>query len=174
MSHAVQAVLASGHGDCEDMVTLYIALDLDVRPALVGTRGNGVLDPELPTVSAFDHVIAAVRVGESRVYADPTDSEGAPGHLLPAVAGRPGLRIDADDGALIDLPAATPGDEHVELSWTFDAGDRVRVEARFTGLSARPWRARPMTPRPGRPSPGGRSSRAIRRRWSRPAGGRWS
>lgn len=145
--HAVQAVLASGHGDCKDMVTLYIALgralDLDVRPVLVGTRGNGVLDPELPTVSAFDHVIAAVRVGESWVYADPTDSEGAPGHLLPAVAGRPGLRVDADDGALIDLPAATPGDERVELSWTFDAGDRVRVEARFAGLSARPWRAAP-------------------------------
>lgn len=141
--HPVEEVLDAGYGDCKDMVSLYVALgralDLEVHPVLVGTSGHGVPDPELATVSAFDHVIAATRIDGEWIFADPTDRDSAAGTLPLAVSGRPGLRIGPTDEALIDLPPPAADGDRAEWSWRLEDDGRVRVEARFVGRSARMW-----------------------------------
>lgn len=76
-----QAVKASRtlerrYGDCKDKTVLLISLlkemGVDAYPALINTRLRHKLSDRLPSMSAFDHVIAAVNYNGKQVWLDPT------------------------------------------------------------------------------------------------------
>lgn len=72
----MERVLADGYGDCKDSSRLFAALaglcGLDATPALVSTQYGPVIDTWLPTISAFDHCIARIRIGGAVYWIDST------------------------------------------------------------------------------------------------------
>ncbi len=81
--HPASEVLDNGFGDCKDKHTLLTALlaavGVTAEPALI-TPGVP-LDPEVPTLSQFNHVISSVMVGKTQMWFD-TTLEVAPAGLL--------------------------------------------------------------------------------------------
>ncbi|GJM36317.1 MAG: hypothetical protein DHS20C18_53180 [Saprospiraceae bacterium] len=64
------------------LVTMLRAAELEAYPVLVSTRDNGMINPVQPTLSQFNHVIAAVKNGEKMILMDATDKD-SPMTLLP-------------------------------------------------------------------------------------------
>ncbi len=65
------------------MIAMLRAADIGAYPVLVSTRDNGLINPIQPTLSQFNHVIAAVKIAEDQlVLLDATDKD-APMTLLP-------------------------------------------------------------------------------------------
>jgi len=67
-------VLATGYGDCKDKATLFITLaarlGVTANPVLLAAGGN--VERELPTISQFNHAIAAVERPSGRLFVDLT------------------------------------------------------------------------------------------------------
>lgn len=107
------AVLESGYGDCKDKATLFIAVlqRLGVRAYPVLTSAGGGVIREQPSVSAFDHLIAAVVGADGRyTYADLTADLVPYGSLPPSLQGEFGLVVRPDGrGEEVTFPADEPG-----------------------------------------------------------------
>jgi transglutaminase-like putative cysteine protease len=75
--HAASEVVATGYGDCKDKATLFIALmrrmGITAFPVLLSAGGR--VERALPTISAFNHAIAAVERPAGRLFVDLTASD---------------------------------------------------------------------------------------------------
>jgi len=75
--HAAAEVVATGYGDCKDKATLFIALmkrmGITAFPVLLSAGGS--VERALPTISAFNHAIAAVERPAGRLFVDLTASD---------------------------------------------------------------------------------------------------
>lgn len=142
--------LRNGFGDCKDKTVLLIAalrhLGIDAVPALVHlSKGHGIGD-RLPSLSAFNHVIAQVREGTETYWLDPTLSHqgGRFPDLVPPDYGF-ALPISESGAELIAFPEA-PQEEpgvHVKEAFVFPSdGEHVRlgVETIYTGRAADSFR----------------------------------
>ncbi|MGD8908434.1 MAG: DUF3857 domain-containing protein [Chromatiales bacterium] len=71
-----EEVLDRRYGDCKDKTRLLISLlrelGIEAYPALVNSRSGDYLPDALPSLLAFDHVIALVRLGGRNYWLDPT------------------------------------------------------------------------------------------------------
>jgi len=91
------STITSGFGDCKDKATLFIAaaqhLGLTAYPVLLNS--SGVADTTLPTITQFDHVIAALKRKGSKGYTflDLTTSAFPPGEVPPSYQGEFGLVV---------------------------------------------------------------------------------
>jgi alkylated DNA nucleotide flippase Atl1 len=107
-----EAVVQSGYGDCKDMATLFVAIvqRFGVRAYPVLTSAGGGVDRDQPTVSAFDHVVAAVeRPGGGYTYADLTADLATYGTVPPNLQGEFGLVVHPDGrGEEITFPVDAP------------------------------------------------------------------
>ena len=118
-------VLQTASGDCKDKATLFVALaralGFEAFPVLVG--GDAEPDSAMPTVSQFDHMIAAVRDGDGWLFADLTAVLVPLGEVLPGQAGEFGLLL-RDDGTFeeIRFPSFDPAANRsiVRLTGTLD------------------------------------------------------
>jgi transglutaminase-like putative cysteine protease len=151
-----EQVVAQGFGDCKDKALLLKvmleALGLEAQVALARLEGGHALDRALPQATAFDHMIAAVRLDGRWVFMDPTRTyEGGVGAtalepdlglVLPVSAGRDALvPIEADRRPrwfrrMTEVFTFTP------------AGARLEVETLLRGDSAaaerETWDTRPV------------------------------
>jgi len=50
------------------------------------------------------------------------------------------VRVGPDDDELIELPPSVAEGDRAEWTWRLEADDTLRIEARFTGPTARMWR----------------------------------
>ena len=94
-------LLKTGFGDCKDKATLFIAalrhMGIEAYPVLVNSGGG--VTPELPSISQFDHLIAAVRTPDGYTYTDLT-SEITPYGMLPYdLQGEYGVLVRGDGSA---------------------------------------------------------------------------
>jgi transglutaminase-like putative cysteine protease len=91
-------VVQTGYGDCKDKATLFVAalaaMGVEAYPVLLSS--NGGVDPNLPSIQQFDHVIAAVRQGEGYLYTDLTSDLTPYGELPPQEQGEFGLVVFRD------------------------------------------------------------------------------
>jgi transglutaminase-like putative cysteine protease len=75
--HAAADVVATGYGDCKDKATLFITLmkrmGITAYPVLLSAGGR--VERGLPTISAFNHAIAAVERPAGRLFVDLTASD---------------------------------------------------------------------------------------------------
>ena len=151
--HSPSAVFAARYGDCKDMVTLLLALyrhrGLTAWPVLMQTREHRSFLTDVPSVGAFNHVIAAVRDGDQLRYVDPTDKLAPFGRLPWELQGQPGLIVRADDAELVTLPFDTSNDNIEQVTWSLNRDGTGQLEVRLSGLSASAWR-----PHLGRAGPG--------------------
>lgn len=105
---APEAVVNSRYGDCKDKATLFVALarhmGLDAVPVLLSSSGSA--DSTLPSITQFDHMIAAVaRPGRGWFYLDLTSELTPYGELPPEEQGGVGLAVHPDGrGELVVLP----------------------------------------------------------------------
>ena len=103
------AVLETGYGDCKDKATLFITLlggmGVTAYPVLLSSSGDA--DSTLPSVSQFDHMIAAIVPphGGPYRYVDLTASLAPLGQLPGAEQGSFGLIVHPDGtGEPVTLP----------------------------------------------------------------------
>ena len=125
--HASAEVFANRYGDCKDKATLLHTMlrekGVEAYYVLVNTT-PGMIDPAFPSISAFNHVISAVRLPKEKAKGmhavvehpklgslllfDPTSTTTPFGHLPTYLQGSRGLLVTSDGGELIDLPLPKP------------------------------------------------------------------
>ncbi|MFO0680829.1 MAG: DUF3857 domain-containing protein [Sandaracinus sp.] len=145
---APAVVLERRYGDCKDkallLVTLLRALGIEAHPALVDTERGPVLDDDLPSPLAFDHVVVRLRLEGSEHWVDATRAyERGP------LAARTPLRfahaLVLGDGstALTEIPAAPPAQPDMEVDEHYDVsgGQRLEVVTHLRGTYAMQLRA---------------------------------
>jgi len=142
--HPASAVYAARFGDCKDMVTLLLALyakrGITAFPALVSTRSHGPFHADVPTTSAFDHVIVAIPREGSYRFTDPTARNHAFSMLPWEVQGQQALVV-IDDGRseIVKLPIAAAEANRHEVTWHV-RGDVATLGIRLEGEAVIPWR----------------------------------
>ncbi|MBI1967496.1 MAG: DUF3857 domain-containing protein [Gemmatimonadetes bacterium] len=89
------SVMSTRYGDCKDKATLFIALArrMGVRAYPVLLSSAGGVERSLPTISQFDHMIAAVDRPAGRMYVDLTSAYTPWGQLPAAEQGEFGLVV---------------------------------------------------------------------------------
>lgn len=95
------------YGDCKDQATLLAAMlraaGIPAQVALLSAGDSSDLEPELPSLSAFNHMIVLVP-GPEPLYLDPTDAYGGPFDLPPPDQGRQVLVIAPGTAGLSRTP----------------------------------------------------------------------
>jgi hypothetical protein len=122
--HLAGEIFTNRYGDCKDKATLLRTMlreiGIDSYYVLVNTR-RGAVDPELPTMDAFNHVILAIRAPSSTLLAlidhpkagklllfDPTSTTTPFGQLPSYLQDSRGLLVMEQGGDLVALPAHAP------------------------------------------------------------------
>ena len=118
-------------GDCKDKATLLQAMlksqSLTSYPVLVSLLADETVSEKIPSLSAFDHMVLAVRVPEQMagadrlrhaIFDDPqfgplllvdtTDEFTSLGWMSGSLSGRRGLLVAGEKSHLITLPGAEP------------------------------------------------------------------
>jgi hypothetical protein len=106
-------------GDCKGKVELLLdllsAAGIEAFPALARVAPGGRVDPEFPTPGAFNHMIAAVPLGELAIadgdpvaggylFVDPTQTDGGIGWLSPGDQDQLALVLRPGGGELVRTP----------------------------------------------------------------------
>ena len=96
------------YGDCKDKTTLLISmLDLvgiKAYPVLLSVAPHERVETTLPSLSQFNHLIAAIPTGDTYTWLDPTSSTCRYGDLPYNVQGRTGFLIADTRGAFVEIP----------------------------------------------------------------------
>jgi hypothetical protein len=121
--HPAGEIFTNRYGDCKDKATLLRTMlrEIGVESHYVLVNSTrGVVDPALPTMYAFDHVILAIRLPETTdasgalldhpragrlLLFDPTSTTTPFGELPPSLQASSGLLVLGDGGELIAMPA---------------------------------------------------------------------
>lgn len=125
-------VLSAGAGDCKDKATLFIALlrraGFDARPVLLNQSGRVVAG--VPSISQFNHAIAAVRDGPTWTYTDLTAEYVRYGDLPASYQGGRGLRVaNSGESELVTFPATAAATSRSTLTLTY----RLAADGTATG-----------------------------------------
>lgn len=105
--HPAGDTLKSGYGDCKDkaivLVSALKAAGIPASLALLSTRGEDDVSPELPGLGMFDHAIVYVP-GKPATWIDATAEFFAPGALPWADQGRRALIVEPGTKELLQIP----------------------------------------------------------------------
>lgn len=131
-AHSATEVLEKGYGDCKDKETLLAALlsavGIQSQPALVNASLN--VDPDMPSLGQFNHVISVVDEGSKRVWLDTTTEVGPYGYLLPNLRDKKALIITPDGrGEMV----TTPPVPLIGQSITYNTEGKLDEGGTFTG-----------------------------------------
>ena len=127
------SVLQTQYGDCKDKATLFIALArrIGARAYPVLLRSTGGVERTLPSISQFDHMIAAVaRPDSGYTFVDLTSEFTPWGELPPAEQGEFAVVVHPDGrGEEVTLPASPVTDNRSEVRLSGE----LSAEGVFTG-----------------------------------------
>ncbi|HET7502450.1 MAG TPA: DUF3857 domain-containing protein, partial [Kofleriaceae bacterium] len=128
-------------GDCNDQAALLVALlrQVGIRAEVAPVAGRWQpLDPELPGLEVFEHVLVRARVGSGELWIDPDEALARPGQLPERDQGRRALVIADDTRALATTPRSGPADNVIRDVRTFVAAEsglsQLTRVVRYTGL----------------------------------------
>lgn len=154
---AAAEVLQKQYGDCKDKTTLLISmLDLvgiKAYPVMVSTAPYERVNTTLPSLSQFNHMIAAIPIDKHKyIWMDATSNTCSYGDLPYKNQGRLGFLIGDSDGTFVDIPIF-PADfnkliSKTELWLNSDGSTRGEVHLHLTGqynLNAR-WTYKQIPP----------------------------
>jgi len=141
-------VVATGYGDCKDKATLFITmaarLGVTVYPVLLAAGGQ--VERGLPTISQFNHAIAAVERPSGRVFVDLTAGDVPWGSLPAADQGQFVLVVRPDgrteETITPEKDQGTP-DSRIAMSAVLDTAGfaTAQVEMFLSGASGDAMRA---------------------------------
>ena len=100
-------VLATGVGDCKDKTTLFLALashlGVEGYPVVVSTGRR--VQPDLPSIRQFNHMVAAIKPADEWIYLDLTVPVSPYGEVFGSHQGRTGVLFRPDGTAdVIEFP----------------------------------------------------------------------
>lgn len=131
------SVMSTKYGDCKDKATLFIALarrlGVPAYPVLLSSTGG--VERSMPTISQFDHMIAAVDrpAPAGRMYVDLTSSYTPWGQLPPSEQGEFGLVVHPDGTSEeITFPADSVSANRAESVLEGDLSADGIFEGRYT------------------------------------------
>ena len=134
--HSADDVLENGYGDCKDKHTLLAALltavGFKVYPALIDSKTD--VDPDVPSIGQFDHVISVVELPSGRLWLDTTPEVAPFGFLLGPLRGKHALLISPGSPAVL---AVTPANPDVKATQTFDIKAKLGDDGTLTGDAER-------------------------------------
>ncbi len=108
--HAAGDTVKSGYGDCKDkaivLVSALKAAGIPAQLALLTTRANDDVSPELAGIGIFDHAIVYIP-GKSGTWIDATAEYFEPGDLPWTDQGRFALLIGPNSNQLVQTPVNT-------------------------------------------------------------------
>ena len=145
---APAVVLSTGFGDCKDKATLFIAAlsTIGVQAYSVLLDAGGHPDRTLPTITAFNHAIAAIKRPSGYQFVDPTAELSPFATLPPTDYGRFALIIHPDGRT--EEVTTTPRPPNADLTEARVIGTLApdgtfggRVEVRASGTPALALRA---------------------------------
>lgn len=135
-------VLQKQYGDCKDKTTLLISmLDLvgiKAYPVMVSTDPYETIDTTLPSLSQFNHMIAAIPMDKDNyIWMDATSNTCSYGDLPYRNQGRIGFLIGDADGTFVDIPIypaeANKLVSKTELWLNKDGSTRGEIHIQLTG-----------------------------------------
>ncbi len=135
-------VLQKQYGDCKDKTTLLISmLDLfgiKAYPVMLSVSPYQRVDTSLPTLSQFNHMIAAIPTDANNyIWLDPTSTTCSYGDLPYTNQGRTGLLIGDTHGTFVDIPIFPPESNHLvsetELWVSRNGSATGKIRLRMTG-----------------------------------------
>lgn len=104
-------VMRKKYGDCKGMANLtkelLIRCGLDARLCWIGTN-HIMYDHSIPSLSADNHMICAVKYNNKWWYLDATEKYMQPGIYAERIAGRQVMIEDGDNCLLENIPVVTP------------------------------------------------------------------
>ena len=124
------------YGDCKDLTMLLLSElrnnHVETYPALILTRGEGIIDTTFPNFG-FNHLIAASISDGDTVWMDPTCRNCPLGQVPWQDQNTYALIITDTAGILVRTPISTAADNRVvrHVNATINADLRLRVEMRF-------------------------------------------
>lgn len=103
-----QNVYENRYGDCKGMANLckntLIALGYDARLAWIGTRREIPYGSDIPSLTADNHMITAVKVDGSFIYIDATETYGRTEEYAYRIQGRPVMIEDNENYIISHVP----------------------------------------------------------------------
>jgi hypothetical protein len=109
--HDPREVLENKYGDCKDMSCATVAilrrLGIKAYPALVRTREDGPIDPQL-AVPLFNHMIVFVKSDDGDLWLDPTAAPCPVGYVPEMVRDLDALVLIDKDGVWKHTPSMSP------------------------------------------------------------------
>lgn len=119
-------VVSTRSGDCKDKATLFVALarklGFEAYPVLLNSTGG--VEEDLPSVTQFDHEIAAVKLDGAWTFVDLTAAIVPFGSIPPSYQGEFGLVV-YDDGKVeeVTFPENKPAENLSETTVTAEVYD---------------------------------------------------
>jgi transglutaminase-like putative cysteine protease len=124
--HAAGETLKSGYGDCKDKAVVLVsalqAAGIPAQIALLDTRGDDDVTPELAGMGMFDHAIVFVP-GSPGTWIDATAEFHEPGDLPWDDQGRLALLIGPETRELVRTPLSTPAQNAHIVRREFDLAE---------------------------------------------------
>jgi hypothetical protein len=152
--HLAEDTFRNQYGDCKDKVTLFRSLmkgiNREVYPVLINADRGGLVS-EFPSPLYFNHMIAAIPIGENEASGsaviqhaelgrlllfDPTDEKTPFGQLPPTLQGTQAVLIRSDRGFLIDTPISDTADNRLLRVGNF----KIAADGKLSGdISENYW-----------------------------------
>jgi tetratricopeptide (TPR) repeat protein len=130
-ANPASSVLANGYGDCKDKHTLLASMlqvvGINASPVLIHTTRK--LDPDVPSLSQFDHLFTSVTLGKRRVFLDSTTEVAPFGMLVTVLRDKQALLVDPNGTQIVTTPAELPFEQFQRLEGTGKVDDKGKVNA---------------------------------------------
>lgn len=136
--HPAKETFQIGYGDCKDLATLYAVMfakaGVTTRTSLLSTRNEELIDPAMPIISLFNHVIMFYVEDAETTWVDPTCFDCALGDLPYADEGLSTLAIDNGNGNLLTTPTSDFHDNIVCRKIDIDLEPNLEANIKLTSL----------------------------------------
>jgi hypothetical protein len=130
--HAATDVLANDYGDCKDKHTLFAALlaaaGIKADAVLIGSEET--VDPDVPSLAQFNHVITAIPQGDHYLFLDTTPEVAPYGLLIATLRDKQALLVPEHSTALL---VRTPADPPFKSFYSFETNGALNDSGTFDG-----------------------------------------
>lgn len=134
--HDAAEVLHNQYGDCKDKHTLLAAMlasmGINSEPVLINAETK--IDSEVPSPFQFNHLVSAIKRGDSYLYADTTTEVAPLGYLVETLRNKQALLVGDSTSRLITTPAKLPVDnfERIDVAARIDTAGTLQADLTIT------------------------------------------
>ena len=141
--HETRETFKLAYGDCKDLASVYSLLfekaGVTSHMALISTRNEEFINPELPTIGLFNHTIMYYVNGSDTTWVDPTCFDCALGDLPYSDEGLSALAIDPVNGDLLKTPLSDCSQNMLSRNVVITLNGDLGAELKLSSLLSGNW-----------------------------------